>query len=282
MVSKLNSILYIFFACLGLFAYLTKTTGNETYNLVDDECVLQNSVFEAGESITYKAYYNWKFIWIPAGEVVFSVREEDEFYHFNVVGKTYPSYNSFFKVDDHYYSKVDKQTLQPVSFRRRIEEGKYIRYDSISFDREKNVLKEFIGKSIDETQEHDFASDECMQDLVSVLYHLRNRNTDLLQKGDKVPLKIFFDKEFFQPAIFFEGKKKKEIKDLGTYETLHIRPELIAGEVFEEGTFMDVWVSADDNHIPLMLESPVSIGSVKVVLKDYKGLKFDLKNLGKK
>jgi len=248
----------------------------ESLNYTDEECVLQNSVFEDGERLTYKAYYNWKFIWIPAGEAVFTVREEEDFYHFEVVGKTYPSYNSFFKVDDHYYSKVDKETLQPVSFRRRIEEGSYYRYDSIAFDRENTVLKEYIGKSIDNTQEHEFSSDVCVQDLVSVLYHLRNRNTEKLSEGDKLPLKIFFDKEFYQPSITFEGYKKKVIKDLGTYETLHIRPELIAGEVFEEGTYMDVWVSADNNHIPLLLESPVSIGSVKVVLKEYEGLKYGL------
>lgn len=253
----------------------SKTVVQETVH--DEECVLKNNVFRSGERITYKAYYNWKFIWIPAGEVVFSVEEEDDYFHFNVVGKTYPSYNNFFKVDDYYYSKVEKNTLQPVTFRRRIEEGKYIRYDSISFNRDDNSLTEYIGKSISSTQKHEFASHECMQDLVSVLYHLRNRNTEILRKGDSVPLKLFFDKEFFEPAIIYEGKKTKEIKDLGTYEVLHIRPELIAGEVFEEGTFMDVWVSSDENHIPLLLESPVSIGSVKVVLKDYEGLKYELK-----
>ncbi len=276
MVNKLISLLFILCTFLGGYAVLQEDRSLPPIMHSDDECVLQNTVFQDGEKITYKAYYNWKFIWIPAGEVTFTVREEEAFFHFEVVGKTYPSYDSFFKVDDHYYSKVDKETLQPVSFRRRIEEGKYIRYDSISFDRENQKLTEFIGKSIDATRAFHYDSHACMQDLVSVLYHLRNRDTDVLKEGDHVPLKIFFDKEFFQPAIIYEGKKEKEIKNLGTYEVLHIRPELIAGEVFEEGTYMDVWVSADKNHIPLLLESPVSIGSVKVVLKEYTGLRYVL------
>jgi len=276
MRNKLFTFLFVLSSIFGAYTMFTSEHSTEHFHVLDDECVLQNDAFLAGESITYKGYYNWKFIWIPAGEVTFKVREEEDFYHFEVIGKTYPSYNSFFKVEDYYYSKVEKATLQPVTFRRRIEEGNYIRYDSISFDRENQMLKEYIGKSINTTKEYEYESHNCMQDLVSVLYHLRNRNTDLLKKGDKVPLKIFFDREFFQPAIIFEGRKKKEIKDLGTYDVLHIRPELIAGEVFEEGTYMDVWVSADKNHIPLLLESPVSIGSVKVVLKHYEGLKFDL------
>jgi hypothetical protein len=38
---------------------------------------------------------------------------------------------------------------------------------------------------------------------------------------------------------------------------------------------MTVWVGDDENRIPVMIESPVSVGSVKVVLKSYKGLKYD-------
>jgi hypothetical protein len=38
---------------------------------------------------------------------------------------------------------------------------------------------------------------------------------------------------------------------------------------------MTVWVSDDQNRIPLLIESPVSVGSVKMVLQEYKGLKYD-------
>ena len=37
-----------------------------------------------------------------------------------------------------------------------------------------------------------------------------------------------------------------------------------------------VYVSDDKNRIPLLIESPVSVGSVKAVLKNYKGLKYNM------
>ena len=39
---------------------------------------------------------------------------------------------------------------------------------------------------------------------------------------------------------------------------------------------MNVWVSDDKNKVPLLIESPVSVGSIKVVLKSYKGLKYEM------
>ena len=87
-----------------------------------DECGIDNDTFINGEVLVYKLYYNWKFMWIPAGEVKFSVSESPDKYHYNAKGITYPSYDSFFKVRDYYSSTVDKNTLYPSSFLRNIQE----------------------------------------------------------------------------------------------------------------------------------------------------------------
>jgi hypothetical protein len=67
----------------------------------------------------------------------------------------------------------------------------------------------------------------------------------------------------------------KNIHGMGKYKTLKFQPDVIAGNVFKEDAKMTVWVGDDENRIPVMIESPVSVGSVKVVLKSYKGLKYD-------
>ena len=56
-------------------------------------------------------------------------------------------------------------------------------------------------------------------------------------------------------------------------------PQVVAGNVFKENTAMSVYVSNDGNKIPILIESPVSVGSIKAVLKDYNGLRhnFDSK-----
>ena len=61
-----------------------------------------------------------------------------------------------------------------------------------------------------------------------------------------------------------------------TFKTIKFTPEVIAGQVFDEDTEMNVWVTDDQNRIPLLIESPVAVGSVKAVLKNYKGLRYDM------
>jgi hypothetical protein len=76
--------------------------------------------------------------------------------------------------------------------------------------------------------------------------------------------------------IKYGGKETKEVKGLGDFKTLKMVPDLVGGKVFKDGDKMTLWVSDDSNKIPLIIESPVSIGSIKAVLKSYSGLKYDL------
>lgn len=238
---------------------------------------IDNNAFQGGEKLVYKLYYNWKFVWIPAGEVKFNVVENDDDFEVYVTGKTYDSYNSFFEVDDKFYSKMNKETLLPSDFLRDIKEGSYLKYDSISFNQTAYNATTYHGKTKESAGVEDWNLGECMQDMVSILYHVRNFDFGSKKKGHKFPVKIFFDKEIFDLDVEYKGvKKKKKIKDLGKFDTYEFSPEVVAGEVFDEDTRMKIWVSKDGNKIPLQIESPVSIGSVKAVLKSYEGLKYPL------
>ena len=42
---------------------------------------------------------------------------------------------------------------------------------------------------------------------------------------------------------------------------------------------MTIWVTDDANHIPVRIESPISVGSVKVDLMHYENLKYPIAKL---
>ncbi|MBK8632488.1 MAG: DUF3108 domain-containing protein [Saprospiraceae bacterium] len=60
---------------------------------------------------------------------------------------------------------------------------------------------------------------------------------------------------------------------MGKFKTLRITPSMVAGTVFKDETKMDIWVSDDENKIPLLIESPLSVGSGKAILKSYSNLR---------
>ena len=251
-------------------------TGN---GLAYSPCYTENTTFTAGEELTYKLYYNWNFVWLSAGEMTFKVIDEDDQWHFQVIGKTYDSYDWFFKVRDYYDTWVQKETGLPIMGIRNIEEGKYRLYDYLTYDQSRKTVHNDRGKSTTDIREHhDFEIDGCMHDIVSILYHARNVDFSKLKSGEAFPIKIFMDKEAWPLNVRYNGREAaKNIRDLGNYNTQKFSPEVIPGRVFPDGASINVWVTDDANRMPLIIDSPLSVGSVKAVLHKHKGLRWPVR-----
>jgi len=239
-------------------------------------CQIDNHSFQGGEKLRYKIYYNWKFIWVPAGEVEFAVEENDTHFNVQVIGKSYPAYESVFKVDDFYASRIDKSTLLPEYFLRDVEEGDYNRYDSILFDQKNLHITSHWGKQRADAEKNEFDAEGCVQDMVSILYFVRNLAYEEFENKSVIPVQIFFDKEFYPLKMEINKREKKKIKGMGKFKTIKLIPEAVDGHVFDEETKMDVWISDDQNRIPLLIESPLKIGSAKAVLIKQEGLRYPL------
>jgi len=240
----------------------------------NDECYTENTSFTEGEKVVYKVYYNWNFVWLSAGEVTFEVSESESEYRIAATGRTYSSYEWFFKVRDYYYTYIDKETLLPNTFIRDVEEGNYTLYDKVKFDQNSEKGTSYRGKTQEVAKLQSFEFENCIHDMLSLIYKMRNINYDQMGEGESIPAKMFLDMKTYELDIRMKGREsKKWVRGLGYFDTFLISPELIAGEVFDEDAQMNIWVSDDANRVPLIIESPVSVGSVKVVLKDYNGLK---------
>jgi hypothetical protein len=233
--------------------------------------------FQHGEQLTYRIYYNLNFIWVPAGEVTFSVLDEGAQYHYQAKGTTYDSYEWFFTVNDEYDSWADKSTLLPNYSERSVNEGDYHIFEKISFnqrDRKTTVWRAPRRGASETATQHQITPP--VYDVLSTLYFLRTLDFSAQQNGHSVPFRVFMDQEEFPLQMRYLGKEAdKKVHGMGRYKTMKFQPEIIAGNVFNEDAHMTVWVSDDQNKIPVLIESPVSVGSVKMVLKQYWGLKYD-------
>jgi hypothetical protein len=244
------------------------------------KCESSNFVFQGDEELVYKLYYNLDFIWIPAGEVRFSVREDDRTYIYHAVGTTYPSYEWFYKVNDEYTTVVDKKTLLPLSAERSLEEGGYRLYEEVDFDHKKKAASVFRGRELaDATDRGAFGIENCAGDILSLMYRMRNIDRQSFMEAGSMPVSFFLDMKTHKVDIRLIRSEPKKIKGLGRYNTIKVNPSLIAGKVFRKGDEMSVWVSDDDNRIPLMIKSPLTVGSVKAVLTSYTGLKYPLQEI---
>lgn len=264
----------------GLMAFTTQPISNDTKHTVStipSICSIENQCFQGGEEIVYKLYYNWNFVWLSAGEVTFSVKDLGDQYHVSAVGRTYSSYEWFFKVRDVYESFLDKETLLPQTSIRDVHEGKYTLYDKVQFDQQKGKATSYRGKTKAEAEQKEYEVDRCMHDILSIIYFSRNLDFNQMSVGTEVPIKIFMDKEVWPLKFIYRGNEaNKKIRNRGRFNTIKFTPQVILGDIFTEEVGMNLWVSDDKNKIPLLIESPLSVGSVKAVVKRYNGLRYEL------
>ena len=111
---------------------------------------------------------------------------------------------------------------------------------------------------------------------LSILYYMRNLDFDAYNSGDIIPVSIMIDNEQWDLSVTYMGKEVKKVKGIGKYNTIRFRPQLISSHAFDGDEIMDVYVSDDQNRIPLLIESPLTVGKLKAVLVDYDGIKYDL------
>lgn len=239
----------------------------------DGFCGLRNTAYQAGESITFKVMYAVVGAHIGAGEVTFSTNLEQlnnrPVYHIVGDGKTYPFYDNVFKVRDRYETFIDTATLQPLRFIRNVYEGGYKKYQNVTFNKVTNTAI---------TNDGVFKTPECIQDVLSAIYYARNIDFNKYKPEDKIPFQVFLDNEVYNMYIRYLGKETIKTR-YGKFRAVKFKPLLIKGTLFEGGEKMTVWVSDDGNHIPVRVESPISVGSVKVDMLSYRNLRYPLSSL---
>ena len=86
---------------------------------------------------------------------------------------------------------------------------------------------------------------------------------------------MFLDDEVYNLYIKYEGKETVKTK-YGKFRAHKLKPLLLKGNVFKGGEQMTVWVTDDENRIPVRIESPISVGSIKVDLKKHENLKYPM------
>ncbi len=240
-------------------------------------CASEERPFESGEKLTYSIYYNLNFIWIRAGEVEFTIFDEGDYYQAKAVGSTISTFEWFVKVHDVYECSLTKDDLKPIHTIRDIHEGNYTKYTEGRYDYDKDLVFVEVTDRHGKKKNVTYDIENCAQDILSLAYQARGLDYGSMQMGQQVKARMILDDDpIYNIQFAYEGLEEIKVKKLGKAECTRLSPRLFNNSVFSEKDKMNIWVSNDQNRIPLMLETAISVGSIKVVLKSYERLKYPL------
>ncbi|MGD9929632.1 MAG: DUF3108 domain-containing protein [Mangrovibacterium sp.] len=240
----------------------------------------QSLPFVAGESARYGAYYNWHFIWINAGEVVFSCDTLSyrgrPAWNFQAIGKTYKAYDVFYSVRDTFESVVSYPEFKPVWFRRTVNHGQGHSSHEYDFDVKSGKIFSKIHREDEKPFTDQLHYKPEVLDLLSTAYRFRSYDFDRMKEGQKVNFSMLVDNKIEDLYFRYRGIEEVKTRNGRKFQCHRISVWLLEGDFFPAGEYMQIWFTADKNRLPIMVETKIKIGSVKAVFLDARQLKYPL------
>ncbi|MGB0929128.1 MAG: DUF3108 domain-containing protein [Chitinophagales bacterium] len=272
-------------ACSFILMSSSVAVGNKNTSQKSDACgaYIDLNTFQMGETLTYKVNYKWSAINMTAGKATFHLNETTykgkPSYHAKCVGRTASAFNWFYKVNDNYETYIDKESMRPLKFSLDINEGKYYEKTQYEFYHDSHTANVNFrykkGKLKTENEDVDIPT--CAQDIVSILYYARSLDFSKIKEGETVHIDLFTSEKIKPVSFRYLGKEVIKTK-IGKVRCLKLSPFLLESDAFGDGggDKMLIYATDDANKLPVLVESPVAIGKVRVHLTDYKGLKHPM------
>ncbi|MFT5749166.1 MAG: hypothetical protein ACI93S_000419 [Ancylomarina sp.] len=238
-------------------------------------CFFSLSAFAEGGTFLKKNTEHLKYVihygFIRGGKASLKLKSErykgHDVHHLILTGRTTGITNSLFGVKNTYESFVDKETLLPIKAIRNIKEGSYKRYNELLFDRENNkVLSKRSG-------EKDVV--EGVHDILSAFYFARTKlfNSDLVE-GQDLKIDTYFSDKPFLLQLKFMGYETINSK-IGKIKCYKFIPVVETGRAFKNKDDMRIWISADENKVPIRVQFDLFIGSLRCDLVNFPHMTVD-------
>ncbi len=225
----------------------------------------QNKAFTTGENFKFRLSYGI----IPAGLGECNISSKTTTinnrpcYQITATGRTMPSYEWFFYVKDTYETFVDVDAILPHLFLRDVHEDTYKTKQRVDFDQANNFAKSNTAT---------VSTPRFIHDIVSIFFFTRCIDYTDFKPGNYFTVPFFIDDTIFTMNVRYAGKKNVKT-DLGTFRCHEFKPQLQKGRLFKEDYGMSVFVTDDENKIPILVRANLIIGSLKMVTTAYSGLK---------
>lgn len=269
------------YTILIVFAVCVLFLGTGRAAAVDKGSKPVAKTFQGGEKLTYLASYKIGMVYFDVVNVFLSTTVEQldgrEMFRINGLAVTRPTYDWFFGLYDDYYVWVDPQTLQPHLFKNFIKEGDY-RYKSVYKYDWKNMKVHTAERraSWDRDSVRSFPVVPQSYDALSLFYNLREIDFGKLNPGASDTLDVVFANRVRRVAYRFEGREEHRFTGMGKQKCLKFVCQLAnnSGVSFQDGSEFTIWISDDGNKIPLYVETPIRVGSVRVRLVETEGLRY--------
>lgn len=236
----------------------------------------QNNAIAPGEKLVYTASYNMSGILTDIAQVNMETSavktSKTTLLKLKCTATTYSKWDSFFKIRDLYESYVSPKTLTPFLYKRNINEGGYFKAMKYTYSHKTKTIKSVQTRKNNIIENKSFKFNAGSRDIVSTLYKLRLIDYKSMSVGSKKTFSIIFDRKETQGQITYLGKETINTA-IGKKECYKVALGSSQTKVLQGTNSNFLWLTADDNKIPIYGKFKIPVGNGELKIKSASGLK---------
>lgn len=249
------------------------------------QCKVTNNQFNAGEELSFDLYFKYGLIFTKAGnsslKTVATHYGGKDAYKMSLIAQSTGAASKLFSLNDTLSSYVTKD-LVPLHFKKNAHEGKENTDESVTYTYTSSGVNIHTKRIKNGEQRFDetFTSESCVYDMISVVYYARTLNYSSMKKGDSSTVEFISGKKKVYMTIEYGGLETIKANDNNKYECIKLVLSITNGNklAFEDKEeAMKVYITNDENKMPVRLDSKLKVGSTRAMLKSYKGNRYTVK-----
>jgi hypothetical protein len=229
-----------------------------------------NNAFQVGENLLFSV--KWGII--TAGRSTLAVSAIEQVanrpaYHLISEAKSTGFVDTFYTTRDRNETWLDVQSLTTLRYEKHIHEGKFRVEAVIELDQVNHKFHDYSQRLDKGTSDYvEGAIPQNVMDVLGSMYYIR---TQPLEVGQTFVIDVYDGKKIW-PLVVKVVKHEKIKVSAGKFDTFMVEPELREPGIFvNKGKKLQVWMTTDPSHMPVLLRSEVFFGHVAAELISYQG-----------
>jgi hypothetical protein len=227
------------------------------------------TAFSDGETFTYRVAWG---VFFHAGEIVITAHEEQaadgsKTFRITTNTGTYGLVHELYAYSNRAEGVIDQATGRLLFFSEKGSDGRHFTDNETTFDYAHKSASYIDRAHPNRTAQIPIPAGDPI-DLISALVDTRNWN---LKPGESRQVLVNFGNEFFPLAIYAEGYDEI-LTPLGKFQTLVLVPRMEENPkgIFKRGGEIKVWISQQDQKLPVQMQLKLKFGVATLHLTGYR------------
>ena len=242
---------------------------------------IKNNAFKAGEKLTYDLYYKYGILNMKGGRATLNTESTTyngkEAYKLTLHASTSGLVNSIFSVDDTLTSYMNKDLVPQLFIKGASEGNDYTRERQLySYQNGKTSIRSIRYRNGAFSFDENIVTDRCTYDMMSILAYARTLDYSKMQRGENTQVQFITGKRLVNMYIRYMGTSQMKVNNGKSYEAVELSLMILDDAFVDQEEAMRVWITNDENKLPLQIHTNLKVGEMRSVLKDFSGNRHPL------